>query len=536
MRNNLLGKSIPSFIAILVVLFYLCFVMYHTVNILFADDIHLLETVLWMEQTPSWAERYRLIMLQHNEHRIVVPRLLTWLVSKIFGQIYWPSLVFIGSVAWCAVCLILWKSFKKLNLSYWLFLPIPFLIYQPQYTDNLTWSISILQQSGIVFLYLLIIYLVSQNKLWLPLFLACIATYTHGSGIFSFLVVILLLALKQQWKTLRTWALVGVIMAAWFFTDYAGGQSANIPESLSNPARLLGSAMAFLGASTTAFDRYGIATTPAIVLGIFITSIVIGFLIKTFKRLDEPIVVFFWGCIFFVGLTVSLVAVSRSWQGIEIIIAPRYIHYSPLALALVYLMLMYLLPRFSKIIGIAFLAYALVFNGFSYYKYTQEVILRQESLKADIYNWNHHQSFLNYGFQFNWNIRPICKDAEKVGLSTISKQNWELPQQSVIDSTIQFETIFYKMGKQSYYAIFNKVLDYKGFMVLEAENKERYVCGIGPRANAKMAFLKTAKYAQNGFQTFLLVDALKKGKYKMGVYQNGVVKMSNQFLEIKASI
>ena len=532
MLLNLTNKKLPLFIAVFIVLSYLCFVMYHTVNVLFADDIHLLETVLWMEQSPSWAERYHLIMLQHNEHRIVVPRLLAWAVYKTQGEVYWPTLIFIGNAAWCAVCLIIWKFFKNLQLSYWFFLPIPLLIYQPQYVDNLTWSISVLQQSGIVFLYLLIIYLVSKNKLILPLILACVATFTHGSGIFAFLIITILLIIKQQWKSIGICLGVGLVMAAWFFTDYAGGQSANIPESLSNPARLFGSAMAFLGASLTAFDRYGLSVVPTIVMGVVIMSIVAFFVFKTWEKRTEPSIVFLYGCVLFIGLTVALVAVSRSWQGIEAIIAPRYIHYSPLAIALAYLMLLYLYPNKSQYLAIIVFGYALVFNFISYYKYTPEVILKREALKADIYNWNHHQLFLSNVFQFNWNIRPIISDAEKNGFSTLSKYNWEIPT-SQIDSTLRFNLTYYTAGKLPFCLITNDVLDDKGFLVLEAEDKSMFVCGIAPRPNPKSVFFKTLQYNRPGFQVQQMIETLKKGKYRIGLYQNQKLSMSNQYLERK---
>ena len=323
------------------VLIYVWVVNRFAVDLFFADDFHLFKTIVWSQETPFFTEKFKLFFQQHNEHRIIFPRLLAYLDYLIEGHINWRTLIGLGTLAWLMVGWFLWKMFRFSRLSPWFFLPVPLILFQAQYYDNLTWSLSILQQSLIVFWYCLIIRLLYQKKYALAVIFAVVATFTHGNGLFVFVMSLVLLFLQKNWQQAALWALVLCLVATLYFYGFEKGQNSNIAQSLAKPLQLLSGFFAFWGSIMAIF------TSKIIFSVLFGGGLFVGISIYVFgiiyKINTKPLDYFSFqviGLYLFVSITAALVSLSRSWAGIENIVSPRYEHYSPLMLCLGYLILL----------------------------------------------------------------------------------------------------------------------------------------------------------------------------------------------------
>jgi hypothetical protein len=389
-------------------------------DLFFADDFHLLKTVVWVQESSSFFEIVALFFQQHNEHRIIVPRLLTFLDYYLEGHINWRTLILLGNIIWAANIWFFWKVFKYFQLPIWMFIAVPFIFLNPLYYDNISWTISILQQSVIIFWFTLLCYLGARENYKLALIVAVIATFTHGNGIFSFLIGIVFALMDRNWSVVIKWSIVWVLIGVLYFWGFEKGQAAGYAESLSEPVRLIRSFFAFFGSLTLVkFDNFYFP----VILGGGLVLVLVLYLLPKFKIVLKQEKSIDWadkmlfGVWIFLGITALLISVSRSWGGIENILAPRYMHYSPYITCWVYIIILqYFGFKTARILAIIALPIVLLFNFLTYFETNEMIQYRKNWLTADKSNWSNHQVMLNYEKSFNLNIQETYNDALRAGI------------------------------------------------------------------------------------------------------------------------
>ena len=427
---------LSAWILIFLPVVILLVLVYHfSETIFFADDFHLLKTIVWMQETDDFSQKLGLLVQQHNEHRIVVPRLLTLLDYQLEGHIDWPVMMLFGNMLWCGVLYFLWDAFRTFKLSPWYFLPIPWLLFQPAYFDNYTWSISVLQQSVIVFLLAWLVYAFVNRRFVLAIFIFLVGTFTHGNGIFGIAVGVVFLFLFREWKWLGIWLAVCTATAAFYFYDFSKGQNADFLQSLSHPLQLIGYFFAFFGSIT---EILATGFGPSVLWGIVVFGGICWFVIPKvydFYR-DKNSLSYFdkmlLGNLLFLSITALLVAVARSWSSPDLDIPPRYAHYSPYLTAWFYLINLAVFSRWAASRWAAsrwaasrwaVLSAALVWgigavlvNVASHLNYFGDLAYRRDWLRADVSNWNNYGIFLQYPPSFNHNISQVYTEAIARGI------------------------------------------------------------------------------------------------------------------------
>lgn len=516
----------------------------------YADDFHLFKTIVWAQDAKSWNEVFNLFIQQHNEHRIIIPRLIASVDYWIEGHVNFRTLIFLGNLSWVGVAYLLFKRLSLLQLPFHYFLPIPLLLFHPQFSDNITWAISGLQQTVIVFWALLIIHLISQ-KVWFGLicFLTIVATFTHGNGMFIFGVGLCLLILQKSWKHLIIWTLLMITVASFYFWHYQAGQNSNLAESLSNPIRLLSGFFAFFGSATVVFSP-----NPkwAILLGFSLFATITWFIVKPLilyvrtKKIDKN-ELFFLGAYLFLCITAALVSLSRSWGGIENILMTRYAHYSPLTISLVYLLVgrPLVIHSLGKKVYIPVLSLSVFYCTVSYLKFTPDLINRKNTLLADAYNWKHHQLMLSYAKSFNENIKDVVQKAEKSGIIKTEVLLEEIikSQNFPIDTTIQliikpfsiFEQDASGKYERKYLSIVNTDLTPSNFLILQS-NQQTYILPVLQTLASKRKILTERKWFTKGFKANLLTESLAKNKYRISILHfmedNNQIITLDQFVDL----
>lgn len=422
---NFVAKLVAWLLIFLPVAFLLLIVFHYSQALFFADDFHLLKTIVWMQDADDFTQKLGLLVQQHNEHRILFPRLLTWLDYRLQGHIDWPVLMLFGNVLWCSVLYFLWDAFRTLKLGIGYFIPVPWLLFQPAYYDNYTWSISVLQQSVIVFLLAWLVQAFVNRRFVLAIVIFLIGTFTHGNGIFGIAVGVVFLFLYQEWKWLWIWVAVCGATAIFYFYGFEKGQNADFLQSLAHPAQLTGYFFAFFGATA---ELFGTEPWLPVLWGVMVFVGICGFgFPKIYRRYRSNVPLNYFnemllGNLLFLSITALLVAVSRSWSSPELDIPPRYAHYSPYLTAWFYLAGLAVLSRRSErqpvvlywamASGVA----AVVLNGFSYLNYFSDLEYRRDWLRADGENWNNYGTFIQYSPSFNHNIRPVYAQAIARGI------------------------------------------------------------------------------------------------------------------------
>jgi hypothetical protein len=543
------GKSIPAYIFIfLPIVIYLVYSSSNSVNYFFADDFHLLKTVLWIQDVDGLFEKLGILMKQHNEHRILFPRLLTLADYKIEGAINWRTLVMIGNLLWVGNLWFFWKGFKSFNLPGWMFIAVPFLFLQPQYTDNVIWAISILQQSVIIFWFSLLTYLCSRNRFSWALLVAVIATFTHGNGIFSFLIGIILAMVDRRWRTAAIWAGVWIVVGLIYFWGYEKGQSADFGRSLSDPLRLIMSFFGFFGAVTTIRMRN---VGYAVLLGAILVTILAIYLLPKLRpvlKSGDHLTVFdkmLLGNVLFLGITGALVCVSRSWGGIESVLAPRYLHYSPYVICWVYIVLLsFLNLPVKKMAAGLFILFGVTFNALSYFHYNQDIQFQKNWLIVDESNWIHHGKMLNYAATFNVNIRETYHRVIREGICSSENHFPAISQTDALPEVALNLSFFHHITNdmdasgvypRRFQHIVNNTVEGKTYLFLQPATGQGYWLPTRIPHSGIMEFFRSGRLSKAGFEAEFRTENLPAATYRIGMLNDNKFSWTSQTLDLRSN-
>lgn len=551
-----------SYAAIVLIICFYYFICYqYSFNFFFQDDYHLLSFVTSANSAQiSFTDKLKAIWSLHNEHRIVFPRLFVLLGNFFQGHLDWKVLNTIATSYYFGIFLLFTKFLKQLKLSVWYAVPIAFLIFQPSCTENYLWTISTLQQVGNIFWAMLLFYSICffpRKYFWISLILVIILTFTHGNGLFCFPVVALLLIFQKRFQALIVWVVFMTFVAICYFWGYQNGQNSNLAGSLSDPVRLILCFGGFWGSFLSVASHSVTTFRLASIFGLLVFLILAFFSVRTiYKNLCELFQknfknqleenpdkknFFVLALFLFFSITALLVALSRSWSGLESSFANRYLHNSYLIFALLYCTLLCFLPKLRSIIGYVFLLIGLVFNLFAWYQNFEKVIFQKHLNQSEAYNYQHNKITIENVASFNRNIDSTLAESFKKGVSIFSENYLNQPI-SMIESTnsellasynveISKDSSILLDNLKTIYLpkvfIRNTQLPYQGqvFILFKSSNKT-YIYPVYHQKSGRRKFLQMNPYFTNGFQTSVLLDSFEKNIYKIGILQ----KINNQIV------
>jgi hypothetical protein len=557
--SNFFNRIIILFIVIVISFFYFaCFKFSY--NFFYQDDFHLLRFVtIFQDNSIGFQQKLNALYDQHNEHRIIFPRLFVLLDYYIQGHLDWRILNVISALYYLGIFTFFALIIRKINLPYWYILPVALFIFQPSSYQNFYWTISILQQVGNLFWAMFLFYSLAYfkpTKFWISLILVIILTFTHGNGLFAFGVGGILLFLQKRYKDLIIWIVLMFITAAFYFHGYFTAQNSNISGSLSNPIRLIGCFGGFWGGFIYDFFKNNLKVLITILGGLFVFLILFILNIKVilnhlfsiyrtkFQSYFPQENLFLLGCFLYLSITAALVALSRSWTSVEAGFQNRYLHNSVVAFVLLYVTILhYQSIRIKHLVGILMLFGGLFFNVFSWYSNYELLAFQRKSQEADAINYKMNLISVVNDKSFNHNIAPILKKSFESGFSIFPESELtkavnnltSLKSDQPIDYQIDIKKdslLEFNIANSNYRDIYqfnNFTLPYEGdvYVILKSKNNT-FINPTSHRRNPKISFLKTGQFFTDGFMTSIMTDAMPQNEYQVGILQN----VKNHFIYI----
>jgi hypothetical protein len=397
--KNILSKNfIWGFFIFLPIALYFYFLSEYAINIPKWDDHALKAFIVEFQNADGIIARLQSLFKQHNEHRIAFDRFFTLIVFYLHGTIEYRWLMWIGNFTLIGVLFIFYRVFKKTNLPLAYFTPIPLIIFQLQLWENTFWGMAAMQNFGVVFFILGLIYLISSNKkshFYLALLFAFFATYTSGNGVTAFPICIVLLVVQRRFRDSIIFSFVSAILIFLYFFNYQMPQN-NPPMNGIGIGKIIFGFFSFLG---SAFDLlpYSSGRIKVTILfgaGLFFMggAIAIYFILNSklvFKRRElSPKELFVLGCLMFLIGTGIVVTYTRISFGEIGLVTSRYKIYSILLVITIYLAIISQITsnHLSKMI-IPIIAVAIAFNFITNYINFKEVTNFRNQLIAFSYNW-----------------------------------------------------------------------------------------------------------------------------------------------------
>ncbi len=276
---------------------------------------------------------------QHNEHRIVLDRLLTWADVQLFGQLDYTHLMIAGNLALVGLLFVFGRVLVRSGQWWGRVVPVAFFLFNLSQWENMFWGMAAPQNFGVVLWVIASLYALSFNtSLISPLLLAAAATLTSGNGLVIWPLGVVLLAIQRRWRGLAVWLFTAVVLIGTYFISYTA--PANNPPTVPTLLTILTGTLAFLGSAAEALP-VGTPFTNCVALGAVLLLLTGWFGVGLLRRWRGRATwlamdIFFIGVAGFLIGTALVVARSRAGYGIETLITSRYKIYSLTLLSLLY--------------------------------------------------------------------------------------------------------------------------------------------------------------------------------------------------------
>jgi hypothetical protein len=234
---------------VLPVLVWIFVILYYSVNVPWYDDFDPFPDFLrhWIA-SDSLAGNLKVLFKPNNEHRMVIGKLVTLLYFKLTGTLNFTFLHIAGACFTLGTLTLFWLAFKKSNIKWWYFLPVPFLLFQLQYHLVFLWAICSLQHQPVIFFVCLSMYLLSRNRFGWAVFAGICATYAMSNGIFVWAAGGVVLVLRTNYRQLLLWFFAGAIAVGFYFYGLsAQGNESSMAFFIKYPHLSVLGFFAFLG-------------------------------------------------------------------------------------------------------------------------------------------------------------------------------------------------------------------------------------------------------------------------------------------------
>ncbi|MGQ9494577.1 MAG: hypothetical protein ACUVR2_12630 [Anaerolineae bacterium] len=234
----------------------------------FSVDVPWWDEWAFVDLLQSWSQQdmgrvIALLWAQHNEHRLLFPRLIMLVLAQLTGwnirtEMYFSLLL---SIMLLVVIRLIYK--KTVGDSIWGFVPLAWLIFSLGQWENMLWGwqLALYLQALATICALYLLSARSLRSTALAALCAVVASFSFSSGLLTWPVGLLyLLTQRTEKRRAPWWGLAGLLTIAAYFTGYTSpGHHPSPLTALSHPletvAFFLGNVGAPLGGGSLLFSR-----------------------------------------------------------------------------------------------------------------------------------------------------------------------------------------------------------------------------------------------------------------------------------------
>lgn len=404
-------------VAIPILCFSLLLIVY-IVDVPWMDDIDaFLSFILGYTDARTVGEKLDWLLRPNNEHRILTGKLITLGLYNLTGTVNFRWLIFVAYAFLLGLLVIFYRVFRTTSLPVLAFVPVPFLLLQPQYYLTTTWAITSLQHQVVVAMIVTTLYLLAngnRNRFAVGLALQVLTSLSMSNGLFGWVAGAVVLALQRNWLRLAVWLGLGVATILFYFHDFqnAQGNDSSVSFFLHYPYLVFLGFFTFTGGLFDFFPNADIVWRS--VLPTLAGLVLIPAMLYWLWRMNEAFLrgraaantllnrettllhqrrYFLTGCYAFLMVNAVIVAFLRPRFGYAVMLISNYMIYPALLVVLLYLTVLSEQYRNGRIISrwvrIGVVVSLLVW-GVSYALRLPKIAFRKQQLLTNAFNQKHN--------------------------------------------------------------------------------------------------------------------------------------------------
>ncbi|PNE29376.1 hypothetical protein BHU09_02065 [Tannerella sp. oral taxon 808] len=420
-------------LAAVVAVAYFALVGHFADNIPFWDD-YLAEQNFLVRflQSPDLSERLRMLIEQHNEHRLLFTRLTTLAVYLFTGKLNYAVYIILANAMLIGTGLLMYKTINDDRKKAFGAFLIALLLCNGQHLETSVWAMSGLANIGTLFLAIASLYCVLRRETaWVVagFALSVLTVFSNGNGMFILIPALIGLALQRRTKTCAAYAIVSSLSVALYFLDYVRPERTDIGlmDILTRMPQILINLCTFAGLNFWVPSL----RIVSIAVGAFCLSVYLWGIWKGWYRTD----LFSYASLTFLYLTAGAVAVV--WVTGEVMGALRYRMYSSPILIFTLLLLLSHSKIFQKRCYVYTISGALLLYCFSSTIYIQKEQKRLEFKLKSTYNWEYKRRGLaTWSVASSEQAIPYLQAAERMGLYRMPRYPMSKYASSIVPQSV----------------------------------------------------------------------------------------------------
>ncbi|QMW00198.1 hypothetical protein [Spirosoma foliorum] len=439
--------------SVLVTIPILCFwalLLTYVANVPWIDDIDaFLSFIIGYIDAPTLSEKLDWLIRPNNEHRILIGKLITLTFYKLTGEVSYRWLVFAAFAFLLGLLGLFYRVFRSTNLPLLAFVPVSFLLLQPQYYLTSLWAITALQHQVVIMMAFTAIYLLAsdtQSRFGVALAVQILTSLSMSNGLFAWVAGAVVLALQRQWIRLAVWLVVGAGTIVFYFHDFPDGQGNETSVSffLKYPYLVFLGFFTFTGGLFDFFSKVDIlwrSILPTLAgFAIILTMLVLlwrmneprlGHRMGTYESSNRATKAlwkrryFFTGCYTFLMVNAVIIAFLRPRFGYGVMLISNYMIYPAVLVSLIYLNV--LSERQSEFtlnrwVGLGLLLSLFIWANW-YVVQLPKIAFRKHQILTYAFNQKHNKT----GLGPSWGS-PFVALAERTMNETIRRGIYEYPE------------------------------------------------------------------------------------------------------------
>ncbi|WP_428654151.1 hypothetical protein [Runella sp.] len=488
---------------------------------------------------PFDEQALRLFFTPFREHVILPAKIVAYLQVIFNGCVDLRMMILFGNLCWVRIAWLLYVSAREANSTPLYFLPVPFILFQVQFTETALWPMAVWSNMVVIWLSFESIHLLINTKKklsnWsftLAFICAAGATFSNGNGLLSILLGLGILILQRvSMGRIVVWALLGALFLGGYWWTKSLGTPDNTYGLQTNPLKWLMGVCLFIGGYGDFIS--GSFKGLAAILGALLLFVLAIVNIKAIKQAPYWNSTIFKLTAFalFVLLTAAAVALLRTEPvGVDSALLGRYRHYSALMVAIGYLILVIYLQNNRIVVHRVFigsLAISIGVGALSYYRDWGYRYMDYQKFWADSYNMEHNnllylnwksQSGLPEIYQSTSIKNRLCQP--ELPLVTVSSLQTD-SLAPVIPTTIEWGTISGESGRCIRVGVvktdtltFN-LNNGEAWLWMLKNDQHKYFISATAIKTGPIQLLTKQQYFKPGFTGELPTCFLQKGTYQL---------------------
>ena len=327
------------FFLILIPVFSLSYVIYrHLINLPVGDDLYVMDLFNQLREATNLRDKIAAFFYQHNEHRIVVTRLLAWLQFQISGHIDLRWWLILGNMSLLGMVYLFYINF--VDFPRWWILPIAFVFIAPISNTLLPMQNSNLFSAffGLCTLHFSVKN-TSVRSFVVTLIFSCLSIFSNSGGFALLPILSCVYFLQKRYSFLGLWLGWSLLLMGCYYWQYEPIYRhptsrlffEQLPKAITFFLAFLGS----VGFNAKVAQLGGLVFLGGIGLASY----------RKFYRLNP----FFFLCMFYSTLMAAMTTYKRYEYGITTATSERYSIYSVILTASLFIFVLYTGQSFPRI-------------------------------------------------------------------------------------------------------------------------------------------------------------------------------------------